>query len=81
MGELEKQTNTQLEIQINELKDKLTGKKMQMELESTLEIAELNKKIKELQLELREMEGKYKKSIDENALENGTFKTIQFFIA
>lgn len=82
LSELEKETNAQLEIQISELKDKLNGKKMQMELESSVGIAELNKKIKELQIELRDMEMRYKKKLDENASENGKilfkcFKTLQ----
>ncbi|XP_070489826.1 flagellar attachment zone protein 1-like [Chironomus tepperi] len=70
LSDLEKETNAQLEIQITELKDKLNGKKMQMELETSVEIAELNKKIKELQVELREMETRYKKKLDENTAEN-----------
>ena len=41
LNELEKETNAQYEIQISELKEKLNGKKMQMELEASLEIAEL----------------------------------------
>lgn len=69
--EIEKHTNEQLEIQINELKDKLIGKKMQLELETSVEIAELNKKIKELQFEMREMEVNYKRMLDESQNENG----------
>lgn len=77
IGELEKQTNAQLEIQISELKEKLSGKKVEMELEMGLEIAELNKRIKELQMELRETELKYKKKIDESTAENGKIHTFK----
>lgn len=71
LSELEKETNAQLEIQISELKDKLNGKKMQMELETSVEIAELNRKIKELQIELRDMETRFKKKLDDSVAENG----------
>lgn len=79
LSDLEKETNAQLEIQISELKDKLNGKKTQMELETTVEIAELNKKIKELQIELREMETRYKKKFDENIAENGKKNSLKLF--
>lgn len=70
ISELEKQTNVQLEIQIAELKEKLKDKKIQMELETSVEIAELNKIIKELQVKLRDMESGYLKKIEESQIEN-----------
>lgn len=71
IGELEKNTNTQLEIQVAELKEKLSGKNVQTELEKNLEIAELNKKIKELQLQLDAAERSYNKKMENSMKEQG----------
>ena len=79
-GELEKKTNTQLEIQISELKEKLSGKNVQAELEKNVEIAELNKKIKELQVHLDTAEKNYRKKMDESENEQGKNSRISFVI-
>lgn len=71
IGELEKKTNEQLEIQVTELKEKLSGKNVQTELEKNLEIGELNKKIKELQLLLDEADKSYKKKMEDSKNEQG----------
>lgn len=71
IGELEKRTNAQLEIQVNELKEKLNSNKVQKDLEANVEIAELNKKIKELQTQLDEVEKGYQKKIKECKAEQG----------
>ena len=76
-GELEKNTNAQLEIQISELKEKLSGKNEQAELEKNVEIAELNKKIKELQVQLDAAEKNYRKKMDESKKEQG--KSLRIF--
>lgn len=65
ISELEKETNAQLEIQVNELKDKLNNKKVQQQLEESVEIAELNRKIKELQKQLDEVEKNYQSKLDD----------------
>lgn len=71
ISELEKQTNAQLEIQVNELKEKLRCKKVQEELEANLEVAELNKKIKELQQQLDEVDKSFKVKLEDCKLEKG----------
>lgn len=71
IGELEKKTNAQLEIQVAELKEKLLGKNVQSELEKNLEIAELNKKIKDLQSQLDDAEKSYKKKMEDSKSEQG----------
>lgn len=71
LGELEKRTNAQLEIQVAELKEKLNGKNIEVQLEKNVEIAELTKKIKELQVQLDEAEQNYKKKMDESKRDQG----------
>lgn len=71
IGELEKKTNALLEIQVGELKEKLCCKKVQKELEENVEIAELNKKIKDLQAQLSEVEKSYMKKMDDSKREQG----------
>lgn len=71
LSELEKQTNAQLEIQVDELKEKLRGKKVQEDLEANLEVAELTKKIKELQTQLDEVEKSYKIKLEDCKKEQG----------
>lgn len=74
LGELEKRTNAQLEIQVSELKEKLCCKKIQSELEANVEIAELNKRIKELQAQLDDVEKNYQKKMEESKNEQGWLK-------
>lgn len=76
ISELEKKTSAQLEIQVGELKEKLNGKNEESELEKNLEIAELNKKIKELQRQLDDAEKSYKKKMDDSKSEQGFLSTI-----
>jgi hypothetical protein len=71
IGELEKKSSAQLEIQVEELKEKLNDKNLQTELEKNLEIAELNKKIKELQEQLNNAEKGYKKKMEDSKKEQG----------
>lgn len=71
ISELEKKTNAQLEIQIGELKEKLNSKKIQKDLESNVEIAELHNKIKELQKALDDVEKNYQKKMEESKREQG----------
>lgn len=73
ISELEKQTNAQLEIQICELREKLNSKKIQMELETNFEVAELNKRISELQNQLQNMESNYNSKLEESKAEKGKF--------
>lgn len=69
--ELERNTNAQLEFQVNELREKLTSTDIQKELETNVEIAELNKKIKELQMKLEKMDNEYKRKMQESITEHG----------
>lgn len=71
ISELEKKTNAQLEIQIGELKEKLSSKKIQKDLEANVEIAELHNKIKELQKALDDVEKNYQKKMEESKREQG----------
>lgn len=71
IGELEKKTNALLEIQVAELKEKLSSKKIEEELEANVTIAEFNKKIKELQTKLDEVEKIYQKKMDDCNKERG----------
>lgn len=71
IGELEKKTNAQLEIQIGELKEKLNSKQVQKDLEVNVEIAELNNKIRELQKALDEVEKSYHKKMEDSKREQG----------
>lgn len=71
IGELEKKTNAQLEVQVSELKEKLSGKQTQQELEVNVEIAELNRKIKELQTQLDDIGKEYQKKMEESKKEQG----------
>lgn len=71
ISELEKQTNAQLEIQVDELKEKLRGKKVQEELEANLELAALQKNIKELQQQLEDVEKSYKVKLEDCKREQG----------
>lgn len=71
--ELERHTNAELEFQVNELREKLSATEIQKELESNVEIAELNKKIKELQLKLDKLDDEYKKKMEESKTEHGNF--------
>lgn len=71
IGEIEKQTNVQLEIQIKELKEKLSGKIVQNELQSNIEIEELNKKIKELQEKLSNVEKVYQEKLEDCKKQQG----------
>lgn len=71
IGELEKQTNAQLEIQVKELKEKLNSRKIQDELERNVEIAEMTKKIKELQGQLNDVEESYRKKLEDCKKEQG----------
>lgn len=66
--ELERRTNAQLEIQINELKEKLSSNEVQKNLE-TIEISELNRKLQDLQTNLNELDENYKKKMDESKIE------------
>lgn len=74
IGELEKQTNAQLEIQVKELKEKLNSRKIQDELEANVEIAELTKKIKSLQAQLNDAEEAYQKKMEDCKKEQGEIK-------
>lgn len=67
--QLERQTNEQLEFQVNELREKLTSTDIQKDLEANLEIAELNKKIIELQKKLDKLADEYEKKIEESRME------------
>lgn len=70
--ELERKTNAQLEIQIKELKEKLAATEVKKELEASVEIFELNKKIQELQTNLNELDENYKKKMNESKIEYDT---------
>ncbi|KAG5677364.1 hypothetical protein PVAND_007128 [Polypedilum vanderplanki] len=74
ISELEKRTNAQLEVQISELKEKLKGKEIQNELEINVEIAELNKTIRELQDQLYQKENDYAKRIEEIKMKHDQLK-------
>lgn len=76
VSELEKKTNAQLEIQVSELKEKLSGKNIQKELEENIEIQQLNKKIKDLQAQIEELEKGYKKKMDESKMEQEKLNEI-----
>lgn len=84
IGELEKRTNVLLESQIEELKEKLSTKRIQEDLQANVTIAELKKKINELQAQLDGMEKSYQKNLEGCRKEQGrntcfsnTLKTIQ----
>lgn len=68
--ELERRTNAQLEIQIQELKEKLATTEVQKELEAGVEISELTAKIQELQKNLNELDEGYKKKMEESKVEH-----------
>lgn len=60
---LEKKTNAQLEVQIAELREKLNCKRVEEELETNFIIAELNKKIEELQKQFDKEEKSYQEKL------------------
>lgn len=70
-GELDKETNAQLEVQVQELKEKLGNQKMQGRLEESVQIETLNRKIKELQHQLNEIEKSYQKKVADSKMEQG----------
>lgn len=70
-GDAEKKRNAQLEVQINELKDKLFSKNVQETLPSNQEASELNAKLKQLEGQFGEAEKRYNKKIEELKKEQG----------
>jgi chromosome segregation ATPase len=73
ISELEKRTNAELEVQISELKEKLKNRHIQMELETNVEIAELNKTIQQLQEQLQDIEVGYAKKLEESRVKQGMY--------
>lgn len=71
-GDLEKQRNAQLEIQVNELKEKLTSKSAQeMSPAKDSEVLVLNQKLKQLETQLNEAESSYNEKIIDLKKEQG----------
>lgn len=69
--ELEKRTNSQLEIQIKELKEKLSNEKVQKDLEANVQIITLNRKVTELQTQHENIDKDYKSKLEECKKEQG----------
>lgn len=73
IGELEKKTNAQLEVQVTELEAQLSSKDKDIdkEIKSKAEIEKLKQKIKDLQTYIDEVEKNYQTKIEECTKEKG----------
>lgn len=73
IGELEKKTNAQLEVQVTELEAQLSSKDKDIdkEIKSKAEIEKLKQKIKDLQTYIDEVEKNYQTKIEKCTKEKG----------
>ena len=69
--ELEKKTNTELDVQLKELKEKISNDATQKDLETNYEVIVLNKKLTEFQAQLEKMTKEHDKKLAENKKKTG----------
>lgn len=69
--ELEKKTNTALDVQLKELKEKISNDATQKELETNYEVIVLNKKLTDFQGQIEKMTKEHDKKLAENKKKTG----------
>lgn len=67
--ELEKKTNSQLEIQIKELKEKLSNDRVQKDLETNVQIMQLNRKVGDLEAHCENLDKEYRQKLEDSKKE------------